>query len=44
MQALLSLGGTQVNGGAGGAGGGGNDTKRKQVLSDIYTVSEVFGK
>ena len=36
MQALLSLGGTQVNG----AAGGGNDTKRKQVFRDIYTQSE----
>ena len=45
MQALLSLGGTQVNGaGGGGAGAGGakqNDSKRKQVFTDIYRASEV---
>ena len=43
MQALLSLGGTQVNGAAGGGGGraGGakpNDTKRKQVFTDTGRV------
>ena len=49
MQALLSLGGTQVNGAAGGGGGAGagaggakqNDSKRKQVFTDIYRASEV---
>ena len=45
MQALLSLGGTQVNGAAGGGAGAGgakqNDSKRKQVFTDIYRASEV---